>query len=233
MEEYELKDIADNLIIINKATIERLFQEENTDVVVLYMFYYKTAKWQNHNPIKASDEYTKKCLHWGIDRVKNIKKRLKEMELIEVEKRINEKQQIIGWFIRINYLESSGVNSTSVIEPLVAKQHHKILLDNNINTNNNINNNKENIKEREKIEQIIRNLNLTLGTSYRPTTPNTVKHITARLREGYDVFDFFDVINTKYEEWKGTDMEKYLRPDTLFGTKFENYLNQSKCKETN
>ena len=105
--------------------------------------------------------------------------------------------------------------------------------ENNITTNNINNNNKENIKEREKIEQIIRNLNLTLGTSYRPTTPNTVKHITARLREGYDVFDFFDVINTKYEEWKGTDMEKYLRPDTLFGTKFENYLNQSKCKETN
>ena len=227
MEEYELKDIADNLIIINKATIERLFQEENTDVVVLYMFYYKTAKWQNHNPIKASDEYTKKCLHWGIDRVKNIKKRLKEMELIEVEKRINEKQQIIGWFIRINYLESSGVNSTSVIEPLVAKQHHKILLDNNINTINNINNKEINKERKEDIESVVDYLNLTLHTKYRYTS-SFIKHINARFEEGYTCDDFYEVIDNKYKEWHGTEMEKYLRPDTLFGTKFEIYLNQKK-----
>ena len=136
MEEIQLNDIADNLLIINQETIERLFKEDNKDTLVLYMFYYKTAKWQKHNPIKATDEYTKMCLHWGIDRVKNIKKRLKEMELIEVEKRINDKQQIDGWYIRVNYYNSSGVNSTGVNEPLVAKQHHKILLDNNINTNN-------------------------------------------------------------------------------------------------
>ena len=35
-----------------------------------------------------------------------------------------------------------------------------------------------------------------------------------------------DVIDTKAKEWMGTDMEKYLRPETLFGSKFENYLNQ-------
>lgn len=230
-EQYELKDIADNLIIINKATIERLFQEDNTDVVVLYMFYYKTAKWQNHNPIKANDEYTRRCLHWGLDRVKNIKKRLKEMELIEVEKRVNEKQQIIGWYIRINYLEASGVNSTSRFEPLVAKQHHKILLDNNINTNNNIN--KENIKEREIVDNVIQYLNERLGTQYRTSTPSTRKHILARIHEGYNIFDFAEVIESKYDEWHGTDMEKYLRPDTLFGTKFEIYLNNSKWKKDN
>lgn len=45
MNEIELLDIADDLLVINKTTIERLFQEENTDVLVLYLFYYKTAKW--------------------------------------------------------------------------------------------------------------------------------------------------------------------------------------------
>ena len=83
MDEFKLLDIADDLLIINKATIERLFQEDNTDVLVLYMFYYKTAKWQKHNPIKASDEYCQKCLNWGLKRVKNIKKKLKDMELIK------------------------------------------------------------------------------------------------------------------------------------------------------
>lgn len=100
--------------------------------------------------------------------------------------------------------------------------------DNNITTNNINNNNKEINKERkEDIESIVHYLNLTLGTKYREC-PSTVKHINARLDEGYKLDDFFDVIDNKYEEWKDTDMEKYLRPDTLFGTKFDIYLNQKR-----
>jgi hypothetical protein len=30
----------------------------------------------------------------------------------------------------------------------------------------------------------------------------------------------------KYAEWNGTDMQKFLRPETLYGNKFESYLNQ-------
>lgn len=147
-DKLELNDISDELLIINKATIERLFQEENKDTLVLYMFYYKTAKWQNHNPIKATDDYTMKCLNWGDHKLKNIKKRLKEMELIEVEKRFNEKKQVNGWYIRINYYNSSSAISRSAISPLVAEQHHKILLDNNILNTNNNNNKKEIYKEK-------------------------------------------------------------------------------------
>lgn len=226
-EKLELNDIADNLLIINQETIERLFQEENKDTLVLYMFYYKTAKWQKHNPIKASDDYTMKCLHWGDHKLKNIKKRLKEMELIEIEKRFNEKKQVNGWYIRVNYFNSSGAISSSAISPLVAEQHHKILLDNNnINTNNN--NKKEIYKERNKkmIEATINYLNKKTGKNYRPTTPSTVKHLTARINEGYNDWEFMDVIDTKCKDWLGTDMEKFLRPETLFGSKFENYLNQ-------
>ena len=46
MEEIQLLDIADDLLIINKVTIERLFQEDNQNPLILYLFYYKTAKWQ-------------------------------------------------------------------------------------------------------------------------------------------------------------------------------------------
>lgn len=100
--------------------------------------------------------------------------------------------------------------------------------DNNITTNNINNNNKEINKERkEDIESIVHYLNLTLGTKYRECS-STVKHINARLDEGYTLDNFFDVIDNKYEEWKDTDMEKYLRPDTLFGTKFDIYLNQKR-----
>lgn len=141
MDKLELKDIADDLLIINKTTIDRLFQEDNKDALVLYMFYYKTAKWQNHNPIKASDEYSKKCLHWGINKVKAVKKLLKDMELIEVEKRINDKQQIDGWYIRINYYQASGTVSSGTVSPLVGKQCYKILNNNNKGEMNNNNKN--------------------------------------------------------------------------------------------
>lgn len=87
-------------------------------------------------------------------------------------------------------------------------------------------NNKENIKRKLDIEDIINYLNEMCGTHYRTTTPSTIRHINARYNEGFTYEDFINVIINKTDEWLGTDMEKYLTPDTLFGTKFEKYLNQ-------
>lgn len=77
-----------------------------------------------------------------------------------------------------------------------------------------------------QIAEIITCLNETAGTHYKPSTPKTRSLITARIREGFGLDDFKAVIAKKCAEWRGTDMEKYLRPETLFGTKFEGYLNQ-------
>ena len=87
-------------------------------------------------------------------------------------------------------------------------------------------NSKENIKRKLDIEDIINYLNEMCGTHYRTTTPSTIRHINARYNEGFTYEDFINVIINKTDEWLGTDMEKYLTPDTLFGTKFEKYLNQ-------
>lgn len=78
---------------------------------------------------------------------------------------------------------------------------------------------------KEEIASIIDYLNEKAGTEYRPSTVNTQKHISARLKEGYSVADFHTVIDSKAAEWRGTDYAKFLRPDTLFGSKFESYLN--------
>lgn len=72
---------------------------------------------------------------------------------------------------------------------------------------------------------IVDYLNQRAGTSYRSSSKATQKHINARLAEGYTVEDFMTVIDKKVKEWLGTEFETYLRPETLFGTKFENYLN--------
>ena len=76
-----------------------------------------------------------------------------------------------------------------------------------------------------EILEIVEYLNNRLGTNYRSSTTATRKHIIARLKEGYTVDDFKKVIDLKINEWRNTDMSKFLRPETLFGVKFESYLN--------
>lgn len=102
--EIVLKDIADELLILNKHTINSLFALDNcSDCIALYVFYYKTAKWQKTNTIKANDTYVKKSLKWGEDRIRKTKQTLKENGLINIiQKRENGK--IVGWFVEISYL---------------------------------------------------------------------------------------------------------------------------------
>ena len=84
-----------------------------------------------------------------------------------------------------------------------------------------------------EIKEIISYLNQKARTNYKPTTKATQKHINARLNEGYTVEDFKKVIDTKCSEWLNTDYSKYLRPETLFGNKFESYLNTSAAVQNN
>lgn len=79
-------------------------------------------------------------------------------------------------------------------------------------------------------EDIVTFLNSVTGSNYRSTTDKTRKLIAARLAEGFTVDDFKAVITKKAKEWQGTDMAQYLRPETLFGTKFEGYLNQPEVR---
>lgn len=85
-------------------------------------------------------------------------------------------------------------------------------------------------KVSEAAEEIVAYLNSKLGTHYKPKSKETLKRISARLREGFTVEDFRTVIDKKTASWQGTDMAQYLRPETLFGTKFEGYLNEIQSK---
>jgi len=75
---------------------------------------------------------------------------------------------------------------------------------------------------------IIGHLNDRCGTKFKDTTKATQLLINARFREGFTQEDFYEVINKKAFEWKSSpNMSKYLRPETLFGVKFDRYLNES------
>lgn len=89
----------------------------------------------------------------------------------------------------------------------------------------------ENEIEIENIKEIINYLNNKLNSNYKYSTRTTKDKIKARLNEGFKLDDFIAVIDKKTEEWLNTDMEKYLRPETLFGTKFESYLNQKNIQQ--
>ena len=85
---------------------------------------------------------------------------------------------------------------------------------------------KEKEKEKELYISIVSYLNEKAGTAFKHTTAKTKSAIHARLAEGFKLDDFKTVIDKKCAEWIGDPkMEKYLRPETLFGTKFEGYLN--------
>lgn len=79
-------------------------------------------------------------------------------------------------------------------------------------------------------QEIIDYLNQKAGTKYHSSSKKTRKLIHSRWEEGFKLEDFKKVINIKIAEWKNSDMDKYLRPETLFGTKFESYLNQKPSK---
>jgi predicted phage replisome organizer/uncharacterized phage protein (TIGR02220 family) len=79
--------------------------------------------------------------------------------------------------------------------------------------------------------EIITYLNEQAKTNFKSSTPKTRDFIKARWNEGFTLEDFKQVINKKVTEWiNDKEMCKYLRPETLFGTKFESYLNQKEVK---
>lgn len=75
-------------------------------------------------------------------------------------------------------------------------------------------------------KEIIDYLNLKSNSNYKYTSQKTKDLIKARINNGFTIEDFKKVIDKKSQEWLGTDFEKFLRPETLFGNKFEGYLNQ-------
>ncbi|MGE6625796.1 phage replisome organizer N-terminal domain-containing protein [Bacillus pumilus] len=70
-------------------------------------------------------------------------------------------------------------------------------------------------------------LNKVTGKSFRHSSAATQRLIKARWNDGFRFEDFKTVILTKSNQWlKDDKMNKYLQPTTLFGTKFEGYLNE-------
>ncbi|MDW8515083.1 conserved phage C-terminal domain-containing protein [Priestia flexa] len=87
--------------------------------------------------------------------------------------------------------------------------------------------NTDDTKDNIPFKEIVSYLNVKTSTAYKPSSKKTKQLIAARWKEGFTLDDFKKVIDNKVAEWlNDSKMSQYLRPETLFGTKFESYLNQ-------
>lgn len=121
------------------------------------------------------------------------------------------------------YGEDNGKATEKTTEELRSKRQAD-----NINKNDKNDKNEKNEKNyiySRATHDIIQHLNERTGSHYKPTTNKTKELIQARMNEGFTVEDFKTVIDKKCVEWMNTEWQEYLRPVTLFGTKFESYLN--------
>ena len=100
--------------------------------------------------------------------------------------------------------------------------------DSNPTYNNTIHNT---INNNNIYSQVIDYLNEKTNKNFKSNIEKTQKLIKARITENFSIEDFKKVIDIKTQEWlKDSVMNKYLRPETLFGNKFESYLNESEGK---
>lgn len=216
---------SNNYIVVNKQLARAFGLEE---AVILGELASEMEYWQQRGELKdgyfySTIENVKDSTTLSDKRQRSALTALKDAGIIDVKlaglpaKRyicINEKQlaQIL-----LNNTSGSGKTSSAETEKLEAPKRQT---KNNNSTNNKNNNNQE------IYIAVIDYLNSKTGQSFRSSTKATQQHINARLAEGFKLEDFKRVVDNMWTDWRGTEWEKYLRPSTLFGSKFENYLNR-------
>lgn len=104
---------------------------------------------------------------------------------------------------------------------------------NSINDDTNPQRKEKKRKEENIYSEVVDHLNKKADRKYKDDTPKTRELIKARLNEGFTLDDFKKVIDNKVITWKGDNgFDKFLRPETLFGNKFESYLNEKEITKS-
>ena len=214
-------------------------ENENKYFFTLHKFSYQEyevwrqlCKFENYNT--GITGYTVNQLVIGADKeaklttqkVRTILKRFKEAGYIEDianGKGTKGKETRVRLTMRQQLFNNNETNKSEQLQQVKGDSQQQ--------SNNNVTTlSKKKEKDNNIYSLVIDYLNKKANTNYRASTKNTQNFINARVSEGYTVEDFKKVIDSKSKEWLNTDFEKYLRPATLFGTKFENYLNEANKK---
>jgi len=88
------------------------------------------------------------------------------------------------------------------------------------------------IEDNIPYKEVVDYLNKKTGRNFKHTTKSTQTCIRARFNDGFELDDFKKVVDKKSKDWLGSKYEKYLRPETLFKSKFDSYLQDAKASES-
>ena len=217
------------------------------EAIVLQQMHYWLKK-SNHNYdgrrwiYNSFPEWQKHFPFWSVMTIKRAVYSLEKQNLLYVGNYNKAKFDKTKWY-SINYEKLEGMKRPSYQNDTtnVSKRNDGVYQNDTTNTrdyteittettNNNILSGNP-TASRIPYKEIVDYLNEKTGKNFKHKTAKTRKFIEARWNQDFRLDDFKKVIDVKSDEWLNTDGDKYLRPETLFGTKFEGYLNQ-KTKST-
>lgn len=197
----------DDGFVNNPKKIQRMVGASDDDMKLLmakrFIIVFETGvivikHWKMHNYIQ-SDRYRPTDY-------------LEEKSMLEVKK--NKAYTLIG-----DEMDTNCIQNVSVGKVRLGKV--------SIDKNNNILGDMHPTEPPIPYSKIIDYLNAKTGTKYKSTSTKTQTLIKARFNEKFTEQDFYKVIDNKVADWlNDPKMNKYLRPETLFGSKFEGYLNE-------
>lgn len=216
---------SNNYIVVNKQ-LARAFGL--AEAVLLGELASEMEYWQQRGELKdgyfySTIENVKDNTTLSDKKQRSALKTLKDAGIVDVKLaglpakryiRINEKQ--LAQILLYNACESGAASFAETAEQGAA----------NPPTNNNKSSSNKNSNNKEIYIAVCDYLNAKTGQHFRSSSKVTQQHINARLSEGFTLDDFKRVIDNMCADWMNTEWEKYLRPSTLFGSKFENYLNR-------
>lgn len=213
----------------------------NEAIVLQQMHYWLKKSNHNHDGRRwiynSFPEWQKHFPFWSVMTIKRAVYSLEKQNLLYVGNYNKAKFDKTKWY-SINYENLEGMKRPSYQNDTtsVSKRNDGVYQNDTTNTrdyteittettNNNILSPSSTV-EPIPYKEIVAYLNDKTNKNYKHTTGKTRRFIEARWNEDFRLDDFKKVIDIKTSEWLGTSQEKYLRPETIFGTKFEGYLNQ-------
>ena len=210
---------------------------KDIDKIIFNHYITKKVNYNNMNgnlpkgQFYISNGTVSKDLNISIGKAKRLIKNFKELNIIQLVQLGNtdNKPSVYEYSNNIDLGYDLGHNLGNDIKE-ASNSNNLCSLDEHIyDTDDDIENchsKKNNINNNKIVSCVVDYLNKKTGKRFKKTSVKTKNLINARLNEGFDEEDFYRVINIKSKQWLYTEMEKYLRPETLFSNKFEGYLNE-------
>ena len=210
---------------------------KDTDKIIFNHYITKKVNYNNMNgnlprgQFYISNSTVSKDLNISIGKAKRLIKNFKDLNIIQLIQlgNIDNTPSVYEYNNHIDLGHSLGQDlgyidiDTSNTNNLYLLKEHTYDIGESLE---NCNSKKDNTNNNKISNCVVDYLNKKTGKKFRKNSAKTKSLVNARLNEGFDEEDFYRVIDIKSKQWLHTDMEKYLRPETLFSNKFEGYLNE-------